>query len=61
VTVTARTIVYESKPGTEDGFIEKPIWHAPEKYSLPAKSDLVATVDAKKPQIKLELHSSVTP
>ena len=61
VTVTARTIVYESKAGTEEGFIEKPIWHAPQKYSEPAKSDLVATVSAEKPKIKLELRSSVTP
>lgn len=57
VTVTARTIVYESKPGTEEGFIEKPIWHAPEKYSLPAQSGLEATVVAGKPQLKLELQS----
>jgi hypothetical protein len=61
VTVTARTIVYEPRAGTEEGFLEKPVWQAPEKYSLPAKSDLVVIVDAKKPQIKLELRSAVTP
>jgi hypothetical protein len=61
VTVTARTIVYEPRAGTEEGFIEKPVWHAPERYSLPAKSDLVATVSAEKPKIKLELRSSATP
>lgn len=61
VTVTARTIEYQARAGTEEGFIEKPIWQAPERYSLPAKSDLVATVSAEKPQIKLELRTSVTP
>jgi hypothetical protein len=57
VTVTARTIAYEAKPGTEQGFIEKPTWHAPEKYSLPAQSGLVATVVAGKKELKLELSS----
>lgn len=58
VTVTARTIQYEPKPGTAEGFVEKAIWHAPERYSHPSQSGLKATVAANQPQVWIELKSS---
>jgi hypothetical protein len=58
VSVTARTIQYESKPGTEQGFVEKAIWQAPERYSHPSQSGLKATVNPKRPLVKIELKSS---
>lgn len=57
VTVTARAIEYEARAGAEQGFVEKAIWHAPEKYSQPSQSGLKATVDPKQPQVKIELKS----
>jgi hypothetical protein len=58
VTVTARTIQFEPKPGTAEGFVEKGTWHAPERYSHPSQSGLKATVAANQPQVKIELKSS---
>ncbi len=58
VSVTARTIEYESKPGTEQGFVEKAIWLAPERYSHPSQSGLKATISPQQPQVTIELKSS---
>jgi hypothetical protein len=57
VTVTAREVKFEAKPGSEEGFVEKHVWLAPEKYSDPAKSDLTAVVSKKEPKVTLKLKS----
>jgi hypothetical protein len=58
VTVTAREVKYELKPGSEEGFVEKHVWLAPEKYSDPAKSGLTAAVMEKEPKVTLKLISA---
>lgn len=57
VTVTANKVEYQAKPGSEEGFVEKLIWLAPEKYSRPAESGLKQTVSPTTTQIRLELKS----
>jgi hypothetical protein len=58
VTVTAREVKYEGKPGSEEGFVEKHTWLAPEHYSDPAKSGLTAKVSAAEPKVTLKLKST---
>ena len=60
VTVTANMVEYQSKPGSENGFVEKLTWVAPEKYSKPTESGLMQTVTPSTKEIKIELQSAGT-
>ncbi len=58
VTVTANKVEYETKPGSENGFVEKLTWVAPEKYSRPSESGLSQTITPATKEVKIELQSA---
>lgn len=61
VTVTANKVEYKPKPGSENGFVEKLTWIAPEKYSLPTESGLTQTITETTKVVKIELRSAGGP